>query len=210
MPNTSSLLNVIKNLGFNSNEFSLKEISGNIGLPYPISIKGMIWPQTLQFFSGEMNANSIRCEAQLILNSVGFWIFKGIVRESAPIGDNYLCAALITGVKNPEGESIAFSQDGELFGLMNGPSEYGWEQKGHNPIIANKWHAIQEYGIQFKLRASTNPVEAIWFALLFPAVIGFFILTGASGSSKPVCDEIQPINSESGNSGIELKCRKEW
>src|SRR5439155_14605444 len=111
---------------------------------------------------------------QLGIQSNGLTSFRGHVHEdSSFVGDNYVLSAVLLDVADSSGKTPAFAQTGSLAGQLSpGSSDKDWQRDRKVDFIAAQWNAAKVGRVQWRLHASTDPIQVVTLVIPGGSVIG--------------------------------------
>jgi hypothetical protein len=168
----------------------MRDLCGKLGLASPVSLRALsgvlnnLPAAFVHFPSGPMTAGTLHAEGELYVQSDGIFSFIAHLHESGGVGDNYIFGVALPDVRDPDGNALAFVQDGWIAGQLDfGPSSRDWHNDGVNPLLRDQWDIVKNLSpgrVSFRLRASTNPLQ-VTETVLF--AVGLLVL-GGYGQSK--------------------------
>ena len=159
---------------------SALDLAGRFELAPPFKLSSLIRrldPVGFFWSSGDFGPSTTTGWAQIIMNSAGFYTYRGHVHESGLIGHHYTFAAALD-FRDERGQPIVFVAQGEVDGTADpfGSRDSDWAQHGHNRLIADRWDEIRGVRAEFDLRVTTDPIEAI------PVITGLAIVIAAGAT----------------------------
>jgi len=172
---------------------SIHDLAQQLGMSSPVSIKNLMGvlsnlpPTSVTFDSGSIAAGSLKGSAYLYLQSDGAISWGGNVNEDGVIGENFIFAVALLDVKDNAGNTPVFSYEGNVAGQFNiGDSDDKWARYEAYKLISDNWEQVKTTRVEFKLHASTDPLQVVEtvFTTIAIAVVSIF-----SGSAVLSCPE---------------------
>jgi len=138
--------------------------------------------------SGPLTAGFVHGSAQVGLQSDGKGSFRGAVKENGVVGDNYLFAAALTGVKDDRGATVVFAHTGNVAGSLTvGKDHDEFQVNISDKIIADQWDLVRSSPVQFRLHVSTDPFQVTEGFLGSFLVLGLVKLIEEAAQNTTVC-----------------------
>jgi len=176
---------------------SIHNLALQLGMSPPVSLTALLTAldslplATVTFSSGPLTANYVHGSAQLGLQSDGLVSFKGQVHESGLVGDNYQFVAALLDVVDSSGNTPAFVHTYRVAGQSDllGSHDDQFQTDRKVNIVEAQWSAAKSSRVEWRLHASTDPVEVTADSVgnLFPGsgfVIGAIFESGVGGDSS--------------------------
>ena len=194
---------------------SARDLAGVHDLAVPFSLSRLMLrlvPETIRKESGVLGPSTTTGSAELYVNSAGFWMLTGHMREDGFIGHSFAFGATLVGVNHPDGSPLLFMHKGQVDGGADpmGNRVHDWRDTGHDKLIAENWDTIKVRGVRFLLRVTTDPDEVV------SALLGGVVIGGAAAgvvylfaSGKVKCDPPELIRDGQGQPGAQIRCRRE-
>jgi hypothetical protein len=181
------------------------EISGQ--LPFNVEVINGI-PQALLFTSPTLGPSTVTANASWILNSDGFFVFKGQIHESGVIGHEY-GFGMALNVTDANGVGFAVVHSGSIGpNLPFGDPDDSWHDVGFDQRIADSWTTIASSSTRARsgLNVDSRILVAILDALAVPAIAVLAVVVG----SHIECNdpEVVVVGDDRGAGvGVRTKCR---
>lgn len=173
---------------------NIGDLATKLGMSFPVSISdivadlGKLPPSSVTFDSGPLSANDVHGSAYLFLQSDGGIAWGGSAEEKAVIGDNFRFSVALLDVRDETGRVLVFVHEDTVVGTLEpGFSTKTWNDSGINSVVAKNWESAKSSRIDFRLHASTDPLQAI--EGVFEAIV---VVVGAIIGGKAASDQMCP------------------
>jgi hypothetical protein len=158
-------------------------------MSFPASVKDLLTalndlpPASVTFTSGRNVKDNVHWSGSLFLQSDGGAVFSGQVHESGEVGDNFVLAVSLIGVKDASGKTPVLAHEDTIVGQLEaGFSDKEWHTPGGIPAVVDNWEQIKTTGVHWEMDTSNDPLQTLEIVIdgLFPidAIIWLISQTG--------------------------------
>ena len=174
-------------------------------------------PDTIVLSSPLIPPEPITGWVELVINSAGFYAYRGHVHDSGAVG-YHVAVASVLNFKDKNGNVFAAAEEGGVEGTTSiGSRNHDWDWAGFAPLVRDNFDALRSVGMTTTIKVDVTAgdvVQAILFAIpiaIGVAAVSTVVYLFASGQIK-ACDPVITVtrNPHTHEPGVEVSIPIVW